>query len=72
MLRELTNLELSEISGGGIHCAVCNKEFDGGEDIASIIPVYNIYTMKRDNKMEKLPDTFFMANQHLFVINPNA
>ena len=59
MLKELTNLELSKISGGDIVCAACNKELDGDEDIASITPVYNVYTMRKNGNLEQLPDTFF-------------
>lgn len=60
MLKELTNLELSKISGGDIVCAACNKELlDGDEDIASITPVYNVYTMRKNGNLEQLPGTFF-------------
>ena len=42
MLKELSNLELSKISGGVLSCEVCHKEFEDGEEVFGIQAGYSV------------------------------
>ncbi len=49
MLKELTNLELSKISGGEKHvCVSCKKEFNFGQEVIYINPEYNVYDISAE------------------------
>ena len=49
MLKELTNLELSKISGGGKHvCFSCKKEFNLDQKVVYINPEYKVYDISAE------------------------
>ena len=49
MLKELTDLELSEISSGvGDICSWCEKGFSNNQKIVCIIPTYRVYDISAE------------------------
>lgn len=49
MLRKLTDLELSEISGGEEHiCNSCKMEFNFGQKVICMYPEYKVYDISAE------------------------